>query len=344
MLFMENPFEITAAKEKLMPLLGKAGLRWGDYTRCREGALDALEKDGLLVILDMAQYSSFSERQSRVMKAIANSNGEQLLVIPYESFMFPLIKAGSVAKKFPLIPLRFNGKHTLQELLREKMKEVTIDDVLVGYDWQSPTGNDKRFIVTTLVDCIKGHLLNTMIGEDVIKIKPYTEPEFTPGYGLMISAEGVPSLSDDAGYNFIIEGAMLLEKGKKTDMPEATFQLCTDHKCRKESYYKIKYGRKIILLGDRKMAGMRYGKERLECYHSVLAVKKAKKRVKMLHGLEMPDPFIEPSNKGTIRMFDATRKSIVYQDKEGYFHNMNETLSEILIWKYIGYANQKNRA
>jgi len=338
---MENPFRITTGREKLEPLLEKAGLRWGDYTRCREGALDLLERKGLLVMPETGRYKNLSDKQLKVIQAIAERQGQQVVVIPYEAEMFPSWDSKSVAKKYPLLPVRFDSQHTLQETLKSKMREVSIDDVLVGYDWHSPVGNEKRFIVTTLVDCIKGHLLDGMIGDGEIEVKPYTEPGFTPGYDMMASVKGMPSLSDETGYDdFRIEGILLSEKGKKIEMPEHTYQLCTSHECKKDEFYPIKYGRKIILLGNRDMMSQRTGKEKLECYHSVLAVKKAKKIVMILHGLEMSDPFIEPTKKCTEQIFDATRRFIVYQDREGYFHNLNETHSEILLWKYIGYLNQ----
>ena len=84
----------------------------------------------------------------------------------------------------------------------------------------------------------------------------------------------------------------------------------------------------------------RMGREKLECYHSVLAVKKAKKILKNVLGKEMHDPFIEPSNR-TVELFNATRDSIFYEDKEKYIHPLNEMISEILLWKMAGYRNHE---
>lgn len=347
----DSPLRVRAVKEMLEPLVGLAGFRWGDYTSCRSGVLDTLENDGLLAVPNPRKYRKAKDRQICVMEAILRTIHEtpetdgkgghikHVAVIPYDSGIVPDINLARVLKKSPLLAVRFGKGQALIDALRQRMKQVSIEDLVVGYDWQSPVGNEKKFIVTTLVDCMKGYLLDGMIDDKAVKIGPYSDPQITAGRPGMMTVGNIPSLNDEQAYNVRIEGIVFYDEDGRMGSPESTYQLTTNHECGKNVFYPIKYGRQSYLFGDKRFPVERSGKEKLECYHSVLAVKKAGRFIKRTYGREMHDPFIEPSNRETAEMFRATRNIMVCEGKNGLFYPMNEAISEILMWKYLGYRN-----
>lgn len=328
---MKNPFEITGNKERLEPLIQKIGMKWGQYNRDSKKAIKALADAGLILVPETAKFESLADRQLLTLEHVVSLPDDKLIVIPSDSGMFPQDNSARVAKKAPLLNVRFDGKLAAIEMLRKRLMEVRIDQTLVGYDWQNPLSNDNRYVVTTLVDCIKGFRLDGII--------PYLDVQNYSRSGHMI-VKAVPSLSSRKRYDITVEGIALADLEQGNFKPSETYALMTDHSCKKGSFYSIKKGRYCGSIG--KTLGQRKGKDKLECYHSVFAVKKAKNRLRQM-GMEMHDPFIEPG-VASLKIFDAARSRIFYEDAEGYLRPLDETYAEILLWKSIAYRNHERES
>ncbi|MCX8146891.1 MAG: hypothetical protein N3D84_00275 [Candidatus Woesearchaeota archaeon] len=343
---MKNPFRITTTREKLEPLLNEVNYKWGDYTRERQKALDELIKAGLLVMPQFNSTDRAYEKQMKVIEAILNikekitKNKEkisQIVVIPHEAHIIPAKDLSDVNKKFPLVVLRPNEDETLKDQLSRKIKNISIEDTIVGYDWQTANSNDRRYFVTSLTDCYKGHFLSLMEHSAIKNIS--VETKFYETGNIVV--EKIPSLSTRRLYKMNLIGFLAFSKGENIN-PDMTFMFNTTHYCEKNLYNMIKTGRLVPGLFGRSLS-FRRGREKYECYHSALALKLASKALEKEHGKILYDPFIEPKKEETKKIFDAMRKYVLCEDSERNFYLPNDVITEIVLWKYIGYINEKRK-
>ena len=342
-------------------------LTFTDYARERDRVTNALQLEGKVRRLSLQEYETPEERYRALVQTIIALPEDQLLIIPYDAGLFPSIPSHKAIKKGRLvrarrwesIPEPDRPGVTAESLVKDAIKGVRIGDEYYGYDWQGARRSSQEFRVTTLIDCIKGCILDERLPETDVSVRDYADAQMTSETGGSVTVK-VPSLSEEVVPiypEFRLSGiAVDNPNGKKLDIKRTSFGLSTTHTCPKKIYF-IKYGRHFM--GD--SVPERTGDEIYFDFHDILGYKRAKKHInrqnkpyKIKH-----DPFLEPDQ--TTRDFfwklhhNVIQERLLERLRGEETHDPYETAAyerapltddriELLLWKLVGYRNEERSA
>lgn len=344
---LQEAFYQPSVREMLAPALRTAGLDFArDYCFNNTAALNTLIESGYLV------RPSFNRehpryRHSKIVNAIRRLE-DKVLIIPYNSELFPELPAGRVVKKGNLVKLRrFKSleevvdRQISPEALREEaFRRIDIDDSYVGYDWKGIGETNRNYKVVRLVDCVDAILLKDNISkEEQLRLRSYDDCEHALYRGAYAVVD-VPSVSKEETSSYRVRlsslpvyNTRLRGRRKPRKLYFANwFDLSSNHCCGKKDY-AFQYTR-----------DGREGSEELFDFHDIAAywrVADYKKRTDSYIQI-MLNPFAAPTKEAmdySNRLRTQVLREVVIEGKVRR-RPLNKAEQEILLWKLV--ALRKN--
>ncbi len=330
-------FETRSVSEQLFPLLEKIDTTQGMYRTDNEGVTNALVDAGYVIKPELRDFSDETKMWEQVIEYLISLDKKEHLILPHS--MFPESDAFS-RKEDLLLPVRYDAENplTVSKNLERKIKNVSLDNKYVGYDIQGVFHTDRYYRTTTLIDCIRGKIMQNSTGVNFI-FSSYKSPEVKT-QGANVTVGNIPSIDSDAVYEIALERIAVYDPrwGGSEDIVNniirTSYNLETKHTCSRITR-KSGFARKS-------KSGLRYGTE-VDFDHHVIAAFKAVKKDLKSKGFTVIDPFFEP-NYTFFELFQKFNKNMLIEHEDSaHIQRMPMTLNEmeIVLWKYMGYNNSK---
>jgi hypothetical protein len=305
-----------------------------------------LVKAGVFIVPYLTQ-ESYEGRCEELIGMIRALKPEQTLIIPHDAAIFPDFSRRKLSKRHNLTTTtRFystpeENKRTSEALVKAALRGLSLADTRVGLDFKGVHESNRAYRVFTLLDCIRAQIADKKLSEDAVTIDLYIDAAQIWERGGDVHAV-VPSFSSDRTYELDLIHIPIYRRRLDERVVRTSFDFySTDPLCKRADYFVIKYGRKII-----PVFGMneRKGDEILLDHHTILAFKRAKRKIKQIYGYGVVDPFPEP-DKRTEEFFWKLMNNVLIESREdGHIKRQPvgdvNVFMEIMLQKFVGYRNK----
>lgn len=228
----------------------------------------------------------------------------------------------------------------LDEALRKAIKKVKLEDEFSGFDFQGATYYNKTFRLISLIDVIRGCIYDASL-HTAVNIGAYAGaiPLETGGRA---GAMQIPSFHC-SGREYLagLAGIPIYRKGQKHTAASKGYDVTTLSLSPRELWDVIKFNRKIPNRDE-----YRHGPEQRWDHHTILVYERAAKKFAE-DGWEVMRPYPEPSAE-TIQFYWKLLHHCLVQEcnpkEQGcQLEHLKIAQAEYLLWKYIGWKNDRRQ-
>jgi|WetSurMetagenome_2_1015567.scaffolds.fasta_scaffold61234_2 hypothetical protein len=348
-------FTPRSVEEQLKPALESLGIGIGKYRHRMNFWTTWFAYSGNVVRPFYEEENkgpmSLDQRAAATVKLIYELEPDQTFILPYDADILPSINRWRLIKKGGTLKVRYNpstGKD-LKESVIEKVRTENLVDVVTGIDYEGVRYTSRIFKIFTLVDCIKGDIMDKELPADAIKVSVYlpSTSQKLWAEGAMAYVEGVPSLSRNKTYSFPIKHIPVRPKGRlspelEQEIAKTSYDILSTSESELPDFYDLKYGRGGIL-DERE----RKGDELAQSAHIIVAYHRIQKTIQKQHPeLEVINPFLRP-NRTTESFFWKLLHQTIWEEpnpERGNYHRHplgdRKTDIEIMLHKFMGYQNK----
>ncbi|MFH1181887.1 MAG: hypothetical protein V1702_02925 [Candidatus Woesearchaeota archaeon] len=349
-------FKPRTVSEQLEEMLEKVGGAMGNYKHDMNRWTNMLTQEKHVLrpyyIDDQGNPMDFRRRWQATIELIINLQSGQVLIIPYDAGIMPLVSRATLAKKGRLLKARYDPETGVDSAtaVKNKLRQETLDDLVVGVDLQGAHWTEKDYRPFTLYDCIRANIAKRELPKGIVKVKDAYIPTSSRLWreGGFITISNIPSFreNEQGSYEVTFENLPVKPYGfqitpeRGQEIAKASFDFSALHVCEKIKWFStVKYGREGH--GE-----TRTGRERGSCHHIIFAASVAEEYVaeKYPKQLEMVNPFPKHSEKTESFFWKLLTQAILERRiKDGSLRRTpfaeSEMNVEIALHKYAAYNN-----
>ncbi len=335
-------FRRSGIEGQLEAALDAAGKSWDEYRRGIVKTTNALVASGKVVVPYLTK-DSYPQRCEELIGMIQDIGPEQRFIIPYDADIFPRFNVQSLSKKRNLTTAEQfcsaeNGNIITSELaVKRALGQLKPEDTHAGIYFK---GANQAYRVFTLLDCIRASVASRSIPEDAVGVSIYIDGKvFERGGEAHVV---VPSFSSNRKYEFDLLHIPIHNGTIDEAVARTSFEFYSEDTCMRNGYFSIKQGKYTFPVFG---SSERNWNARLLDQHTILALKRAKQKIKTEFGYEVIDPFPEPDEELESFFWTLMNNTIleVRENRRIARQPLWETkaLVEILLQKYVGCRNKK---